>query len=63
MRKIVLDLRNNPGGMVSSAVAVAAAFLEKDKLIVYSDGKTNNAKMYFKIHANTLVFIFRILGL
>jgi carboxyl-terminal processing protease len=55
IKGLVLDLRNNPGGMVSSAVAVAAAFLEKDKLIVYSDGKTNNAKM--KLYANPYNYI------
>ncbi len=55
IKGIILDLRNNPGGMVSSAVAVAAAFLDKDKLIVYSDGKTNNAKM--KLFANPYNYI------
>ena len=55
LKGLVLDLRNNPGGMVSSAVAVAAAFLEKDKLIVYSDGKTKNAKM--KLFANPYNYI------
>jgi len=55
LKGLVIDLRNNPGGMVSSAVAVAAAFLEKDKLIVYSDGKTNNAKM--KLFANPYNYV------
>ena len=55
LKGLVVDLRNNPGGMVSSAVAVAAAFLEKDKLIVYSDGKTNNAKM--KLFANPYNYV------
>jgi len=55
IKGLVLDLRNNPGGMVSSAVAVAAAFLDRDKLIVYSDGKTNNAKM--KLFANPYNYI------
>jgi len=55
LKGLVIDLRNNPGGMVSSAVAVAAAFLEKDKLIVYSDGKTNSAKM--KLFANPYNYV------
>jgi carboxyl-terminal processing protease len=55
LKGLVIDLRNNPGGMVSSAVGVAAAFLEKDKLIVYSDGKTNNAKM--KLFANPYNYV------
>lgn len=55
LKGLVLDLRNNPGGMVSSAVAVASAFLERDKLIVYSEGKTNNAKM--KLFANPYNYV------
>lgn len=55
IKGLVLDLRNNPGGMVSSAVGVAAAFLDRDKLIVYSDGKTSNAKM--KLFANPYNYI------
>lgn len=32
---LVLDLRNNPGGLLNSAVDVASHFLPKDKLVVY----------------------------
>jgi carboxyl-terminal processing protease len=42
---IVLDLRNDPGGLLNGAVGVSAAFLEKDALIVYTEGRTNDAKM------------------
>lgn len=45
IKGLVLDLRNNPGGVVSSAVAVSAAFLKKDSLVVYSDGRTADSKM------------------
>jgi len=45
LKGLILDLRNNPGGMVTSSVAVASAFLQKDKLVVYSDGKTPDSKM------------------
>ena len=45
LKGLVLDLRNNPGGMVTSSVAVASAFIQKDKLVVYSDGKTSDSKM------------------
>jgi carboxyl-terminal processing protease len=45
IKGLVLDLRNNPGGVVSSSVAVSAAFLKKDSLIVYSDGRTEDSKM------------------
>jgi carboxyl-terminal processing protease len=45
LKGLILDLRNNPGGMVTSSVAVASAFIQKDKLVVYSDGKTSDSKM------------------
>jgi carboxyl-terminal processing protease len=41
----VLDLRSDPGGLLNQAVAVSAAFLPKDVLIVYTDGRTPDARM------------------
>ena len=35
---LVLDLRNNPGGVLQASVAVADAFLENG-LIVYNEGR------------------------
>ena len=37
---VILDLRSNPGGLLSSAVEVASDFLKADQLIVYTQGKT-----------------------
>jgi carboxyl-terminal processing protease len=45
MKGLVLDLRLNPGGLLNSAVAVSAAFLPKNALVVYTDGRTEDAKM------------------
>jgi carboxyl-terminal processing protease len=45
LKGLVLDLRNDPGGLLNSAVAVSAAFLPKDVLVVYTDGRTEDAKM------------------
>ncbi len=45
MRGIVLDLRNDPGGLLHGAVAVSAAFLPKNALVVYTEGRTEDAKM------------------
>ncbi len=39
MRKLILDLRNNPGGLLSEAVKLADEFLPKGKLIVYTKGR------------------------
>ena len=45
MNGLVLDLRNDPGGLLNGAVAVSAAFLPKDALVVYTEGRTDEAKM------------------
>jgi carboxyl-terminal processing protease len=45
LKGIVLDLRSDPGGLLNQAVAVSAAFLPKDALVVYTDGRTPDAHM------------------
>lgn len=45
LKGLVLDLRNDPGGLLTGAVGVSAAFLAKDALIVYTEGRTEDAKM------------------
>jgi carboxyl-terminal processing protease len=45
LKGLVLDLRNDPGGLLNGAVAVSSAFLPKDSLVVYTDGRTEDAKM------------------
>ncbi len=45
LKGLVLDLRNDPGGLLTGAVGVAAAFLPKDALVVYTEGRTDDAKM------------------
>jgi carboxyl-terminal processing protease len=39
-------LRNDPGGLLTGAVGVSAAFLPKDALVVYTEGRTEDAKMH-----------------
>jgi carboxyl-terminal processing protease len=43
---VVLDLRNNPGGVLSAAVEVSDAFLDKG-LIVYTEGRTKNSDIKY----------------
>jgi len=45
LKGLVLDLRNDPGGLLTGAVGVSAAFLDKDALVVYTEGRTEDAKM------------------
>ncbi len=46
LKGLVLDLRLNPGGLLNSAVAVSAAFLPKNALVVYTDGRTEDSRMH-----------------
>lgn len=43
MQRLVLDLRQNPGGLLDAAVGVADHFLEKGQMIVYTKGRTPDA--------------------
>jgi len=44
MKGLVLDLRNDPGGLLHGAVGVSAAFLPQKTLVVSTDGRTEDAK-------------------
>ena len=46
LKGLILDLRMNPGGLLNSAVGVSAAFLPKNALVVYTDGRTEDSKMH-----------------
>jgi carboxyl-terminal processing protease len=48
---LVLDLRNNPGGLLSAAVDVSEKFLGDGKLVVYTEGRVRNQNMRFLAHA------------
>jgi hypothetical protein len=45
LKGLVLDLRNDPGGLLNTAVSVSGAFLKPNDLVVYTDGRTEDAKM------------------
>ncbi|MCP3662398.1 MAG: S41 family peptidase [Gammaproteobacteria bacterium] len=47
LKGLVLDLRNNPGGVLNGAVSVSDAFLSEG-LIVYTEGKKVDSKLRFK---------------
>ncbi|PTN37593.1 S41 family peptidase [Desulfonatronum sp. SC1] len=50
---LILDLRNNPGGLLNQAVAVSDAFLHEGK-IVYTKGRSPQAEMNFDASSNVL---------
>ena len=44
LKGLVLDLRNDPGGLLYGAVAISATFLPQKALVVSTDGRTEDAK-------------------
>lgn len=47
LKGIVLDLRDDPGGLLQSAVGVSGVFLPKDSLVVYTDGRLPSSRQKF----------------
>src|SRR5262245_20372407 len=47
LKGLVLDLRNDPGGLLYGAVAISAAFLPQKALVVSTDGRTEDARKKF----------------
>ena len=47
IKGIVLDLRNDPGGILPGAIGVSSIFLPKDSLIVSTDGQLPESKATF----------------
>jgi carboxyl-terminal processing protease len=50
LQGLILDLRDNPGGLLNQAVAVSDHFLQKGQLIVYHEGRRSDKKKYLARH-------------
>ena len=48
--KLILDVRNNPGGLLNQAVEVTDRFLNRENLIVYTKGRSDEQNMRFTSH-------------
>jgi len=48
---LIVDLRNNPGGLLPAAVEVSEEFLGDGKLVVYTEGRVRSQNMRFVAHA------------
>ena len=42
MKRLIFDLRGNPGGFLDQAIRIANEFLPADKLIVYTEDRNHN---------------------
>lgn len=51
IKGMVLDLRNDPGGLLNAAVAISAAFLPENVTVVSTNGQTQESKQIFKASA------------
>ena len=51
---LIMDLRNNPGGILNSAVTISDLFLEEG-LIVYTKGRVSDAKMRFNANPDDVL--------
>ncbi len=51
LKGLVLDLRNNPGGVLQASVGVVDAFIDQGR-IVYTEGRLDNAGMEFNATRN-----------
>ncbi len=47
LKGLILDLRDNPGGLLNACVAVSAAFLPRDSVVVFTDGRSEDSKRRF----------------
>lgn len=52
-RALVLDLRNNPGGLITAAVEVAEPFFARGELVVYVEGRNPGSREELRARDNT----------
>src|SRR5207245_4280619 len=54
---LILDLRNNPGGLLNEGVAVADMFLDKNQVIVSHRGRASQERRYYALRGNQGVHV------
>ena len=54
MKALVIDLRNNPGGMLTTVTSMLDRILPKNKLLIYMEDKNGNREEYFSQSSKTV---------
>ena len=49
LQGLIVDLRNNPGGLLTSAIEVSEKFLRRGDLIVYTQGRNEKPQQTFRV--------------
>jgi carboxyl-terminal processing protease len=49
LRSLIVDLRNNPGGLLTSAIEISEKFLNRGDLIVYTQGRNGKPQQTFRV--------------
>jgi carboxyl-terminal processing protease len=52
MKRLVLDLRNNPGGQLDQAIRMVNMFVPRGSMIVYTDGRVPNSDQEYRATEN-----------
>jgi carboxyl-terminal processing protease len=55
MTGLVLDLRDNPGGLLNAAVNILDLFIDKGEMLVWTEGKTQKSKRKYESKTDPLV--------
>jgi carboxyl-terminal processing protease len=54
LKGVILDLRNNPGGVLNASVSVSDAFIDKG-LIVYTEGRADDTRIKFNATSGDII--------
>src|ERR1035437_8147787 len=54
LRALVIDLRNNPAGLLTAAIDVCDEFFNHDELVVYTQGRAPDSRENFKANGKQI---------
>lgn len=55
LKGLILDLRNNPGGVLNAAVDISNLFIDKPGLVVYTKGRIANSNLEYKTKPGDII--------